>query len=124
MRIGNDDILNGTPVSMSASFNLTPVYLGFIINYNIQLVFSGTPNGSFKLQCSNEPGRPSATQESERTSNITNWTDITGSSQSISAAGDHSWDGQNAGYLWVRVVYTRNSGTGSLTSARFCTKGV
>lgn len=124
MRIGNDDLTNGTPISMVSSFNTEPVFLGHIVNYSIQLVFTGTPAGNFKLQCSNDFGDPSNAVEADRDIKIVNWTDVLDSAQSISAAGNHTYDVQNAGYRWVRVVWTQTGSTGSLTSARFNVKGV
>lgn len=124
MRVFNEDLLNGTPVSMASSFNLKPIWLGHIANYAIQLVFTGTPGGNFKLQCSNDVGNPTGASEAEKYATVVNWTDVTDSAQTISAAGNHVYDVQNAGYNWVRVVWTQTSSTGSLTSARAYGKGV
>lgn len=66
----------------------------------VQAVFTGSPVGSIKLQISNDSS---------------NWTDYTGSATSISAAGDVAWNLSNIGYRYLRVVYTRTSGTGSLS---------
>lgn len=128
MKINNEDILDidgvRTEPSLGASFELKPLYLGSIADYSIQLVFSGTPVGSWKLQVSNDPGRITANSESGKYTGVTNWTDLTGSAQSITEAGDHTWNAKGTGYLWVRVVWTRVSGTGTLTSARQNVKGV
>lgn len=123
MREANDELtLSGT--NMNTNITSDPIWLGHVVNYSIQLVFTGTPNGSFKLQCSNDEGRPEAASEDDRDFKITNWTDITDSAQAVTAAGDHTYDVQNAGYRWVRVVWTFSSGSGTLSSARFNTKGV
>jgi hypothetical protein len=122
MRIGNDSLNIGTNLAVNQTSD--PVYLGHIANYSIQLVFTGTPGGNFKLQCSNDMGNPSASKESDRDFQIENWTDVADSAQTISAAGNHTWDVQNAGYRWVRVVWTQTSGSGTLTSARFNVKGI
>lgn len=127
MRINNEDLLEvnttRTPQDMSTSFTLKPVWLGHICNYAIQLTFTGAPNGTFSLQASNDQGRPNAATETEQYASVTHWTHITGSDQPISAAGDHMYQVENAGYTWVRVVYTRNSGTGTVTIARAMVKG-
>jgi len=125
MRIGNDTMIpNGaSSISMGSSFELDPVWLGHICNYAIQLVFTGTPAGNFKLQASNDLGRQ-ASGAPETDDGVVNWTDIAGSQQTISAAGDHMWQVENAGYRWVRVVWTQTSSTGTLTSAKFNVKGV
>jgi hypothetical protein len=130
MRIGNDSLsLNGvdvatTPVSMGASFNLDAVYLAHIVNFAIQLVFTGTPDGTLTLQASNDKGLEDKPQGGWDARGVTHWTTILGSDQAIAAAGNHMWDVQNCGYRWVRVVYTRNASTGSLTSATMNVKGV
>ena len=125
MRIANENLLDASgAVSLASNQTLRPVYLGHIINYSIQLVFTGSPTGTFKLQASNDPGRPSGASDTEVQIGLSNWTDIADSTQAISAAGDHTWTVENAGYSWVRVVYTFGSGSGSLTSARCTVKGL
>lgn len=128
MRIFNEDILDvdnvRTTPDMASSFALNPIYLGHIVDYSIQLVFTGTPGGNFKLQVSNDLGNINATTEAEQVAGVTTWTDVAGSPQTISAAGDHTWAVDNAGYRWVRVVWTATSGSGTLISARVNGKGV
>ncbi len=114
-----------TPESMGASFELPAVWIGHAAIYAIQLVATGSPVGTFKLQASSDQGGPTNSQNSIVFSDqVVNWTDIADSSQAIAAAGNLMWTVQNPGYQWVKVVYTRTSGTGSLTSARVTTKGV
>ena len=128
MRINNENLLqiDDVPVSgsLAADLTLKPVWLGHICNYAIQLTFTGAPNGTWKLQASNDAGQPNATSEAQQYVGVINWTDIANSQQPISAAGDHMWQVENAGYRWVRAVYTRNSGTGTLTVAVANVKGV
>ncbi len=128
MRIKNENLLDDSgSVSLATSANLKATYLGHICNYAIQLVFTGTPAGSFKLQCSNDPAHPASASSAQQVSGITNWTDIADSSQVISAAGNHAWNIENAGYAWVRVVWTASgvgSGTPTLTVARNHVKGI
>lgn len=123
MRIANDDLIAaGTPTDMSISIDSTPIWLGHIVNYSIQLVFTSNPNGTLKLQISDDEGNPSL-PPTEQYNEVTHWTDITGSSQAITASGDHTWDVANSGHRWVRFVWTHSSGNGTLTSARFNIKG-
>lgn len=124
MRIANEDLLNEVPVDMSTDFELRPIWLGHICNYSIQLVFTGSPNGTFKLQCSNDPGAPNGGVSTNQALDVVNWTDILDSDQLITAAGNHVWQVENAGYNWVRVVYTAAAGSGSLDVARVNVKGV
>ncbi len=121
MRIGNDKLIDNSQ-AMSSNFELAPIWLGHIENYSIQLFFTGTPNGVFKLQASNDLGNP-VKGEAYAANGVENWTDILNSEQAITEAGDHMWQVCNAGYRWVRVVYTNSGGTGSLDLARFNVKG-
>lgn len=125
MRVKNEDLLDESgPVSLATSQNLKAVWLGHIAQYAIQLVFTGTPGGNFKLQASNDSGSIDSAGSSMQVSGISNWTDIAGSAVTVSAAGDVMWNAENVGYNWVRVVWTQTSSTGSLTSARVYMKGV
>lgn len=123
MRLGNDDlIIAGTPTDMGASFSSAPILIQSIVNYSIQLAFTDTPVGTLKLQISDAPGQVSQ-QPDVNSEEVVVWTDYAGSSQSISATGDHTWEVQNSGSRWVRFVWTRISGDGTLTYARFQLKG-
>lgn len=128
MRINNENLLliNGVaqPADMSVDITFAPVWLGHICNYSMQFVFTGSPNGTFKLQISDDQGRNTAALAADQSSGVTNWTDVTGSAQPISAAGNHAYQVENAGYAWVRAVYTASSGSGTVTSARCNVKGV
>lgn len=125
MRVKNEDLLDDSgPVSLATSATLKPIWLGHISNYAIQLVFTGTPSGNFKLQASNDVGHINSASEDVQDNGLVNWTDIAGSAQTISAAGDHMWTVENAGYNWVRVVWTQTASTGTLTSAHAYVKGI
>lgn len=122
----NLDLLEAdAPVDLSADTELRPIWIGEFYTFSIQLVFTGTPAGTFKLQASNDPG----SEDSEGPAgypNVDNWTDIEGSDQIIAAAGNHMWTVDSSGYNWVRVVWTA-SGPGTspeLTIARCYLKGI
>jgi hypothetical protein len=117
MRINNNDLVLSS-TDMSANLQSNPIWLGHIEHFSIQLVFTGTPNGSFKLQASLDDGGIDVSSPS-----VTNWTDVANSSQAITAAGDHLYTVQNASYKWVRLVWTFSSGSGTITSSRFNVKG-
>ena len=121
MRIKTDNILGDlSGTDMTSNITGPAIWLSHIANYAIQLVFTGAPNGTFKLQASvDEPSKvnPAATVP-------TNWTDISASSQAITASGDHMWQVENAGYTFVRLVWTDSaSGVSTVTSCRFMVKG-
>lgn len=122
MRTSNDDLaLSGT--DMSVDITSDPIWLQNIVNYNIQLVFTGSPGGNFKLQISNDLGNPQAVEQQNQDFQIVNWTDMADSGQTISAAGNHSYEVQNSGHRWVRLIWTETSGSGTMTSFRFNAKG-
>ena len=122
MKIANDEILPA-PVDLSGSFSSNAILIAHASYYAIQLLFTGTPQGTFKLQASNDIGQAQRGTEVDRGNLITNWTDITGSPQAITEAGNHMWAVECAPYRWVRVVWTPTGGSGSLTSLRANTKG-
>ncbi len=68
---------------------------------SVQAVFTGAPVGTLKLQVSN---------------NGVTWTDLTGSSTAISAAGNLVYDLWAPSYPMIRLVYTKTSGTGALNA--------
>jgi hypothetical protein len=99
-----------------------PIWLGHVLHYSIQAVYTGTPNGSFKLQASNDKG--ANTNDLENVS-ITNWTDISGSTINVSASGDLMYSLENIGYRWVRLVWTDTSSAdpSTITVSQINTKG-
>ena len=122
MRIANDEILT-SPGDLSTDFQSTAIWIGHAHMYSIQLLFTGSINGDFKLQASNDPGKPNNVTELTR-DNIQNWTEVADSTQRVMSAGDHLYSIEASPYRWVRVVFERTSGSGSLTSIRFNSKGV
>lgn len=122
MRVQNEALtLNGT--DMQSNIVSDPVWLGHIVNFSIQLVYTGAPNGSFKLQGSNDEGAKSNNIENV---NITNWSDISSTTVNVTSAGSNIYNIENAGYRWVRLVWTDStSGSPStLTSSRYNVKGI
>lgn len=85
---------------MSGNITSIPQQLNSIAMASIQAVWTGgSASGSLKLQISND--------------NVT-YSDYTGSSTPVSGAGDFIWNIVATPYPWIRVVYTRTSGTGLL----------
>lgn len=97
---------------MSASINSNGMDLQELDKYSIQAVYSGSPNGTLKLQISND--LVSRGPDSNPAANVVNWSDYTYSSLNISAAGSFIWKLPRKGEKWVRLVYTRSSGSGTL----------
>lgn len=91
--------------SMGSSLNSSPMHLGEFNGYSCSAVVSSgsSPVGTLKLQVANDF---SAT--------VSNWVDVAGSGIAITGDGANLWSVADAYYKWVRVVYTRTSGSGTL----------
>lgn len=127
MRIANDSLKVGgleAPFSMGSSFVSEGFFLGHIAYFSASAVFTGTPNGSLRLEVSNDKGVEDKNNGGWSDAGISNWTVDTDSIFTITAAGDVTWNVQNCGYRWVRVRWTQSSSTGSMTSLRVNAKGI
>ncbi len=80
----------------------------------IHVVCTGSPNGTFTVQESCDAG------VLDDGSDLTTWTTV--ATQAITASGDILWRYPAPVGTWLRVVYTKSSGTGSCT-IRFSRKG-
>jgi hypothetical protein len=123
MRVQNESLISGA-TSLAADAETFAAWLGHVANLSIYIKFSGSPNGTFYVQVSNDKGNVNAQSLVNQASGVENWSTIVGSQKRITAAGSHMWDLPDVGNSWVRIIYTRNSGTGSLDIARCYTKGV
>lgn len=88
-----------TDQSMGADFTSDSQQMVNMAMGSIFAMWSGTPNGSLKLQISNDNE---------------NWTDYTDSDYALTVPGSVMWNLSSIGYQYLRVVYTRTSGTGTL----------
>ena len=113
---------------MNANRTSQAIQLQNNITYAIQIVFTGTPNGSFKLQAGADPVFNAVSSGNYTGINLpTHWTDVADSTFVVSAAGDVMWNVAEIGYNWVRVVFTDASGglsTAVISSAVVNGKGV
>ena len=116
MSVANDTIIPNGTISLNVDWESEPIYVYQIVVLAIQLTFNNSPNGVFTLECSNDEFSSSTPPQ--------NWTTIKGSAQSINEDGDHTWNFENVGFRWIRVVFTRTSGSGVLLTARYNGKGV
>lgn len=94
-----------TDGNLAGSIESSVVDITMFNGYSITAVFTGAPVGTLKLQCSNDEN-----------SSGTNYEDVPNSSQAVSAAGSHTWNVSDAQYGFVKVVYTRSSGTGTMNA--------
>lgn len=112
---------------MNTTINSLAMQIQNHLFYCIQIAFTGTPTGSFKLQgsCDNSATKTAAAQFPYA---VTNWTDIPSSTQMVTGAGsvllrDPAF---YAEYNFVRAVYTdTSSGTSTaiITVSTFNAKG-
>jgi hypothetical protein len=112
-----------TNASMGGDITSTGINLINIYAYSVQVNWTGgsAPVGIFKLQGSNDPGDNGSGQG---VSQPTNWTDITDSPQAITGTpGSVLFDVVACSYRWVRLVYTRTSGS-AIANAIINVKGV
>lgn len=126
MRVAN--IPNILPIGTVLSANRTGITIPLyqIFGYSIQVVYTGTPTGTFKLQASDDP-IPQNAMPTTGVYSATNFTDVPNSSQAVSAAGNVMWNISDVMYNYVRVVYTdgsSGSSTAVITSAICNLKGV
>ena len=124
MRISNKSILaTAAPVAVTTTYTSKAIWLGHIANYAIQMSYIGASGATVKLQASCDEGNDKAQAQNAEEANITNWSDVAGSSKALTAstADNTLHDVANAGYNWVRVVVT---GTVTIQSLRFNVKGV
>lgn len=101
-------------VSMGASANSSGKELSDSFVCSIQATWTGgSADGALKLQtsCQNVPVGTGTNQSAQ----VVNWTDYSGTTTVVAGAGSFTWRLPAMGDKWVRVVYTRTSGTGSLT---------
>lgn len=101
-----------------------------MFGFAIQLVFTGTPTGNFKLQSSCDPV-PKANLVIGANGAVVytpaNWTDVADSTFTVAAAGNVMWNFRGSDFNYVRVVYTDTSGgtsTAIVTVATFNGKGI
>ena len=123
MRVYNKPVIIPANTIMNTTINSQALELLIMYGYSIQVVFTGTPTGTFKLQASSDP----VNGVSSGLNTPVNWTDVANSSQSITAAGNYMWNVFDVMYNWVRLVYQDTSGgtsTAIITVSQFNGKGI
>lgn len=92
---------------MGSSYNGNPQQMDQITVGCLIASYSGSPNGSLKLQVSDDG---------------VIWADLASTATAITTAGTTSWNLWPIGYEYLRIVYTKSSGSG-LLSTTFRGKG-
>lgn len=118
-------------IAATATAYSKPVNLNGIWTYTVQVVLSGatTPVASLALQGScdslDDPNSNAVRTGVEGVPLASGmvWAEIDGSAVAVAANGTFVWNVADAGYEWVRVVYTYTSGTGGTLIGRIKGKG-
>lgn len=123
MRVANTEIKNFINGDMSGSLTSPAYSLNQVYIWSVQFVFTGAPVGTISIQVSDDPG----TDTGGNPPQPTNWTTLTQAAPnqvpvSIAAAGDVTINSDPAGYNWIRFLYIRTSGTGTI-NGQLNTKG-
>jgi hypothetical protein len=106
------NITNGNMAS--ASITSPATCIEWLDNIAIQLNFTGSPVGTFQIQVSVDY----AQDIGGKVTNAGNWVAVTLPSSPVAAGapGQIIIDLNQLASPWIRVVYTRTSGSGSLNS--------
>lgn len=122
MRIENTDLISTGVIGTSMGANLTSnaIKIDHIAMLSLSLAWTDTPTGDLKIQVSNYAGPLSAP---------TYWDDLSPSAAAIAAgllngSSSVTYIISDTAFKWYRIVYTRTSGTGTLTVADMMLKGV
>lgn len=103
MRVANIPIFSSQSLGANATSSAQTLDQAF--GFSVQAQWTGaSAAGTLKLQASLDG---------------TNWDDISGASTTIAGAGNILWNVTDVMFPWVRVVFTRTSGTGSLSTRLF-----
>lgn len=112
-----------TSVTLNANWTSKPFRLELRDGGSIQLNWTGTPSGTFKVQCSNDAGQTTDSGNPDSVTGLNNWTDITGATAAAGGAAGSAVFDITTQVRWVRVVYTFSASTGTLTNAQAHSKG-
>lgn len=122
MRVENTDLISTGKIDtdLSASVSSSAILVEHVGMLSLSLAWSGAINGDLEIQCSNDV--------TSKADDVSNW-DTIDASVAVIAAGlldgeTHvTYNISNTAFRWFRVVYTRTSGSGTLTLATMYTKG-
>lgn len=118
MQTANSNILSlfDSTNMASATCKTNAILLDQIYGLSISLVWTGSPVGTLTLEASNDIVTAGNTQP-------TNWDTITGSTLAITGADHVTYNINGSFYKYIRVKYTKTSGTGTITVAVMEIKG-
>jgi len=94
-------------VDPAVSANGPAVYAAFLLYCSVQIVSTGSPTSTIKIQASNDKGNP------QDNFVPTNWFDIPSATVTLSASGVAAIPKTDLSYNWIRISHTAG-GTGTL----------
>ncbi len=116
--------MSSTTMTSTNVLTSSPIPLDQLWGCAVQVAWTGTPTGNFKIQGSCD-APPNANQTSAPASVvITNWSDVTSNVAAGGAAGSAILNLADIGYRWARLVYTNSGSSGLITVSQACLKGV
>lgn len=106
MRFDNVLSLNNIDASVVGAQNSSAIDCSYHLSSSVHVVATGagSPTGAVKVQVSNDKSNP------------TNWVDLATVTVSTTTAGNYLIPKFELAYQWIRVVYTKTSGTGNITA--------
>ena len=116
MRFVSDPLTISNSGDMSqASLTSNAIRADQLIALTIQAVVAGgtAPAGSLTVQISCDDG---SSPEGLVTPTITNWTNFPNAAATVSGNGSYAININAPSVRWVRLAYTKSSGTGTLTA--------
>lgn len=96
--------------NLVSDVDTTPINIQYLDNVSVQLIFTGSPVGTFKIYGSLTYSTNPLTGVQ---SNAGTFTD-TGIQAAVSAAGTVLFNLAGLAYPWIKVYYSSTSGTGSV----------
>jgi len=108
-----NNTLQWSSLSLGASINGPAINIRNFIGFYFNVRYTGASvDGTFKLQASGDVD-----------SVPTHWKDISGATAVASGPGSVDFNISGANYPWVRIVFTRTSGTGTIQESNITLKG-
>ncbi len=83
----------------------SPILTEFTFAFSIMTISTGSPVGVVKIQVSND----------DTIHTPSHWVDLASSTTAVSSATTYLMPKTEICYNWLRVVYTKTSGTGAVT---------
>lgn len=107
----------GAALDASASFATDKLFIGRMEHVAIELTVPAGPVGTLTVQVSDDDGQQGPGQPGGATTDSTmNWVDVS-PAEAISGTTNSpfTWDYSDCPHRWIRLNYTRTSGSGTMT---------